>query len=1065
MAENDESGSEGGSAANDSWGRAVSLLTGYPMPDRAGLFEELTSQHGIPLFDIVGIDHWRMQPTSQDAWGWQTHGFDFVMPFYETRGGNGAHKGVRMRGVNIRFIGTNGRPLLGPGGTMSEGASAAENSTGTWDRGKLAAYITGPTVALDALLRPPSYTTRRVAFSGLSVPDSAHVSLDSFQRTGMAFDRASLFFQGRAEVLLSWEKSFGDEESPFRGEAAGAFWDLIHIIRQNYDGYVDQMGGRDFTSGRAYMNGQTPQSQIGDSLAWAQEALRHGAASLRAAWDHWAADGWHDPYRWVLAEIEDLVRWTVANNHSQIVQQRGNLIADNFDPDFTTLPPFRQDHDWGPLAYPSTWVQVGRAAIAKWNQHVDTTIGLVAEQVTSNLSNNWRQALETVGERVRKVTTDTPSQIQNGTGDTDLPDLAELFGIDNLPPLDGLPGGGGDGSLLNGDPGLGNLPGLDGLPGGGGGGGGGSLLNGDPGLGNLPGADGLPGGGGGGSLLNGDPGLGNLPGADGLPGGGGGGSLLNGDPGLGNLPGADGLPGGGGGGSLLNGDPGLGNLPGAGGLPGGGGGGSLLNGDPGLGDLPGAGGLPGAGDLPGGGSSVPGGIGGDLPPALLNPGIPSFSAPGSSGGGGAILPRPQTRLNSDGTLTTTYGNGNSVTLNPGQGTAVTTRPDGSTVTTDLGNGPVYNPDGSVTVANPDGSITTTHQDGTVSVLNPDGTLTDLSPDGTLTNTYTDGSTVEIHPDSGLATATAADGTTTTTDLNNGPLGAPDGSTIALNPDTGALTTTHPDGSTVTLDPATGNLVTHHADGTVTTLNPDTHTLTTTNPDGTTETTDLNGTLPNTGSDGPDSLFPGGDLNLPNDLNTEVPTFDGSGLDTGSSGGGSLLNNGFDTVGSSGPGGPEESAYFDDSQDSAAGRGIGSPVQAAATGLGGGTLLNPDAGGAPMSPGMMGPGMMGPGMMGSGAGGAGGGKEGGSERRREVYAGPQGTSGITPKHNGRAAALDDEDVVITRGRTSTSSGSYGGGAGSAQRRTESADRTRDSWKPEDEDVWGTDEGGAPAVIGR
>ncbi|AWW43376.1 AAWKG family protein [Streptomyces cadmiisoli] len=1000
MPENEESEAGGGaSAANDSWGRAVTLLTGYPMPNRERLFEDLTSQHGIPLFDIVGIDHWPIEPTTSVQWGWQTHGFDFVMPFYETLGGNGAHTGVRMRGVNIRFIGTNGRPLLGPGGTLSEGAAAAEAGS-QWDRGRLAGYMTGPTVALDALLRPPNYSTRRVTFAGLSVPDSNHVSLDSFQRTGMAFDRATLFFQGRAEVLEAWERSFGEEESPWRGQAAGAFWDLVHIIRRNYDGYVDQMGGRDFTSGRTFMNGHAPRSQIADSLAWAQEALRHGAASLRAAWDHWAADGWHDPYRWVLAEIEEFANWIIANNHPYIVvndNSAGASYAEGFSSNVRTLEPFRQDHEWGPLAYPSTWVQVGRTAIAKWNQHVDTTIGLVAEQVTGNLSSNWRQAQETVGDRVEKVATETPSQIHNGTAGGGLsPDLFELLG------LDGPPGGGG---LLNGDAGLGGLPG----------GGGGGLLNGDAGLGGLP-------GGGGGGLLNGDAGLGGLP-------GGGGGGLLNGDAGLGGLPG-----GGGGGGGLLNGDAGLGGLPGT--------------------------------DGPlGGDAGVPADGGGGLPSIPLNPGLPLFpgSGGGSSDGGGAVLPPPVTRLNQDGTLTTTYGNGSSVTLNPRQGTAVTTRPDGSVVTADLGDGPLLNPDGSVTVAGPDGSITTTDRDGTVRVLDPDtGTLTELAPDGTLTTSFPDGTAVEVDPDSGLATATDADGGTTTTDLNNGPLEAPDGSTMALAPDTGALTITHPDGTTVTLDPATGNLVTEHPDGTVTTLNPNTDSLTTTDPDGTTETTDLNGpSLPDTGQVPdialPPSAAPGGGLHLPDDLNVQLPEFDGGG--SGTSGGGSLLNSGLDTVGGAGAGGAEENAYFDENQDGAAGRGIGSPAPATA-GMGGGALLNPDAGSAPMSPGMMGPGMMGP----AGAG-SGGGKEGGAERQREVYAGTHGSSGITPRRNGRTAAPDDEDVVITRGRTSTSSGAYGGAGGGPQRRTESAERTRDSWKPEDEDVWGTDEGGAPAVIGR
>ncbi|MEK8171872.1 hypothetical protein NKH77_28610 [Streptomyces sp. M19] len=59
-------------------------------------------------------------------------------------------------------------------------------------------------------------------------------------------------------------------------------------------------------------------------------------------------------------------------------------------------------------------------------------------------------------------------------------------------------------------------------------------------------------------------------------------------------------------------------------------------------------------------------------------------------------------------------------------------------------------------------------------------------------------------------------------------------------------------------------------------------------------------------------------------------------------------------------------------------------------------------------------------------------------------------------------------------TSTSGNSpflppMGGGAGAGrapgQTQTQSGDREREAWVPEEEDVWGSDEGGSPAVIGR
>ncbi|MEV1066446.1 AAWKG family protein [Streptomyces sp. NPDC050263] len=978
MPENEESGSAGGDpAANDDWATAVRLITGYPMPPRSGLFDDLKSENGIPLFEVVGIDHWPVQSAAGN-WGWQTYGFDFVVPFYETQQGDGSHRGVRMRGVNIRFIGKDGAHLLSPG----------ENLTPEGNRTNLAAYISGPRVALDALRDSP-YSTRNVSYAGLTVANPDHVSLDSFQRSGMAFDRAALFFQGRADVLQQWENAFGQEESPWRGQAAGAFWDLIHTIRRNYDGYVDQMGGRNYTPAHTFLGGHTPASQIADSLAWAQESLWNGVKSLRASWEVFAG-GWHDPWLWLRSEIQQLAGWIVENNHRQVRMdgsrpngnQQGNsttpqLTAEKFDRNYWTDPGFRQNHPtYGFLAWPDSFRGVGQEAIDKWSDYVDYLLGEVARDVMRELTGLWARASENVGEQVHPRDTRTPTDIYNeGVEDANEESLEQLFGPD------GLLGGGGVGELLNGGGGLGDL----------------SV------------------GGGGGELSDV---------------GGGVGELLNGGGGLGDLSA------GGGGGELSD---------------VGGGVGELLNGGEGLGDLSAGGGGDGGAD--GGLSGIP-----------LNPDTTPGSALPGDGDETSLTP-PVTRLNPDGSLTTVYPNGNSVTLNPRQGTAVTTKPDGSTVTTDLEDGPLLNPDGSITVANPDGSVTTTSPDGTVSVLNPDtDTRTELAPDGTLTTTFTDGTAIEVDPDTGLATVTEPDGGTTTTDLNNGSLEAPDGSTIALDPDSGVLTTTHPDGTTVTLDPATGNIVTEHPDGTVTTLNPDTDTLTTTKPDGSSTTIDLNGpTQPNTdtGEDRPDPLLPGdGDsLNLSDD-------FTGGSIDTGSYGGGgsSLLNSGLDTVGSAGIDGLEDGAYFDEDEGAGqAGRGIGSPAVATEPGTSAGTLLNPDPGETSTAPGTMGPGTMGPGMM--GAGGAGGGKEGGSERQREVHAGATGASGLTPRRKSRSAALDDEDAVITRGRTATSTGAYGGGTGPGQRRTESADRIRASWKPEDEDVWGTDEGGAPAVVGR
>ncbi|MDV9189840.1 hypothetical protein R6L23_16715, partial [Streptomyces sp. SR27] len=71
---------------------------------------------------------------------------------------------------------------------------------------------------------------------------------------------------------------------------------------------------------------------------------------------------------------------------------------------------------------------------------------------------------------------------------------------------------------------------------------------------------------------------------------------------------------------------------------------------------------------------------------------------------------------------------------------------------------------------------------------------------------------------------------------------------------------------------------------------------------------------------------------------------------------------------------------------------------------------------------------------------------------------------------RAAQLAAEEAAALR-RPATSSGGMpmmppmgGGGMGGGQG-TQSDERERSTWVSEDEDVWGTDEGGVAGVIGR
>lgn len=298
-------------------------------------------------------------------------------------------------------------------------------------------------------------------------------------------------------------------------------------------------------------------------------------------------------------------------------------------------------------------------------------------------------------------------------------------------------------------------------------------------------------------------------------------------------------------------------------------------------------------------------------------------------------------------------------------------------------------------------------------LNP-GSLTDgphLDADGNLVQTYPDGTKTVFNPDTGQLVTTAPNGHTTTTRLNPGDL------------------ITNPDGSHTRLN-ADGTLTTEAQDGTKTVFDPSDGTLHTTKPDGHTTTTHLNKPI-----DMPD--LSGGGSNL-------------------SHGGTSPLN---DTHLDTGHGYSYDDAdadYLDyDSTPFTGGTlggGVGGLGIAAANhnsaASGGGTPLNPGLGGG-----------------GDGAGGAGAGGANG-ERVRTALNDAGNLSAL--RRNGAAApAIDGEAMPFRRGGTQTTSSPMGGapmGGMQGGQSTESAERQRTNWVEEDEDVWGTEEGGAPAVIG-
>ncbi|WLQ37271.1 AAWKG family protein [Streptomyces castrisilvae] len=1035
---------------DDYYGQAITNFTGYTIPARSSLFNSLSSDSGDDFSDLklfrMEISGQTMRAVSTDDYtrlsGFQqSTGEDYDLAFYDA-GGDGAHDSVSLKKARIVMIGVgvgeDGRAdLWGDGAISGGGEFEGSYSHVQWDSGPMAQYISGSKLALDELLN--NHTTKGWSFSNLSVLDGNAVEFKSFEETGQSFDRAMQFFKDHSDVVNGWMKSLGEDQAAWKGKAASLFWHLLKELKTNYDGYVSQLGGRDYSPKNTTVGGYVPKSKLSDALAAAQTALKDAVTDLQTAWNSWAKDGKHDPHRHLVKVLDEVSAFVLKDNIQHVnvkTQYYGGYGGGGSYKTYSTTSEFKQTSAYGDLTQHTTWKKIADAAVKSWSDHADSVLKQPAIDALSNVKSAWADVTDAFDQEVTDKNSETLAEVL-AKEEADIAKDEANANNDKLNDyLDGL----NDNINTIGD-GLNDLN--DGLN---------DSLN-DLGDGFKDLNDGLN------DSLNGlgdgfkdlNDGLNdNLNGLnDGLN------DSLNGiNDGLNDsLNGlGDGLNGLGDGVNNLG--DGLNNNFSTlnDGLNNGLGDGLGLNGDP---------------DSP---------LGGPNPAALVPPITSLLNNDGLGNkdgkGGSSLLNTPlggSTQLNDDGTLTTKFPDGSTQTIDPRTGLVTSTSPKGVTSTSQLNPGTsLLNPDGSTTTLNDDGTLTTTFPDGSsqtldpktghVETLNPDGSLSEstlnptdgafsnpggstsqLNGDGTLTTKFPDGSMETLNPDTGQVTVTDPSGNVTTHQLNPGEsFTNPDGSTTTLNND-GTLTTEFPDGSKQVLDPDTGRLTTTDAAGhtTTTDLNGDGPSLNTRIPD----LDSLNHNGPDTdglntqGLDGPHTSSP---LTHSSGLNTHGP-------------GGSLNTSG----------GPDSNLddYYDDYDSTPYGGGSLGSANPGAAALAGNPAAQ-SANGTPLNPMGMGGGGM-PGM-----GGAGGGGQGTSERTRAVLTDPVG--GARGGRGGRAAGVDeDEEIVYTRPTTSSSPYPVGGpgAAGQGCTTTESGDRAREAWLAEDDDVWGTDDGGAPAVIGR
>ncbi|MFF1322319.1 AAWKG family protein [Streptomyces chartreusis] len=1083
-----------GDPSSDTWATLVTHITGYPVPDRNTIFDTLRSDHGGKLFRM-DIPERSLSVLVKDSGFLTNKGEDYDIWFFDS----GKKRSIMQARIVFEGRVKAGEEIVfaGPGSDNVHDAQVREGNEFTdYNKDKmstipLARYMNGPRAALLALL---GGNTTDARFSNLGVPGADVVDLNSFNTTGESFDFAAKFFKDHAVVLKDWEDRFGRDDASWKGEAAEVFRSLLKKIRENYDSYVETFnespGAGDGTG-----TGGTVYSR---ALSLGRKYLEDAANKLLEAWLAWAKSPYYDPHQVLRYVLDDLAQWVDANNVAKTdiksyTSRYTTTVSHSPQAGFTQVHP-----EYGDLTDIANWAKVGDKAVKIWSQGVNEYLGKPAAEVQSNLNNHFLDLGDDFSDNVPKPkSTSTASEEyeekkakeeqeeinrqneenrkyqdelraeqerqreedrkyqdelreeqnrqreedkkyqdelreeqnrqreedkrlqddlrneQNQQREEDKKYQDELREEQRREQEEAKRQAEEQAKAMEESLGGINNPNavteqnIDGLD---------DLLN-----QNNPVTESL-----------GDLGDVNGQGGDQEA------FTSTPPPGITNL----------------------GNL------------GAVNTGPSGTNNAANDAVAQNLGNL------------GDL----------------NTGGGSVKTPTGGNTQLDAGKLTTDFPDGSSTSFDPDSGVLTTTHPDGSVTTQNLGDGTrVTNPDGSVTSLGDDGKLTTTFPDGSVqtvdpstgqvSTTDPDGTTTtqdlgnlgDLNSqnnnadlgdlgdinsdlptqsegdlgdlgnlntdrngletptggstqlsDGDIATDFRDGSRMSFDPDSGLLTSTNADGTTTTTDLTHG------------------ATVTNPDGSKTSLD--NGMLTTEFPDGSKQVIDPDTGIATVTDPQGNTERVDLHDLNSQGGGDASDILDGLGDLESIGSLDDTgggTSTQDLSLSDLGVGGG----------AGDGASGGGVGESYL--TADSSGGTGA-EPLSDGAADSAGSALAPAAAAGTPGAPGM--PGSPGMPMGGMGAGGMGaGGDKGNGERVRAVLVDAAEES---ERRNRRRRSPwnrqeDDDTFLAPASRVATT----GGDAPEEEAEPGRNRATSSDYLEEDADVWGTEEGGTPAVIGR
>ncbi|MGW5510719.1 AAWKG family protein [Streptomyces albogriseolus] len=399
---------------DDYWKKAVDLLTGYVLPERKTLFDTLKGNDGIPMIHVRVEDEGGPGYSSGflSSGGWGTHNTNYTIPYYQPAGNDtsvseGSYL-YRYR-VYITFLAT---PAAAPPSgedviakfektskvLMDKGGSNSEGEKLDWDTSALVQYIYGSKAALDQLTMWP-YSTHGFENRGIKVGDATYVDLLTFTKTAQAFDRVVKFFEDSAVTIGTWDtENIGEGSDSWDGTSAAVFKALIHKLARNYEGYADQIDGKGTEGSTVTIDTVTVSSEPARALAAAQSVVLEQAQNLRDAWVAWRAES--NPQRWLYDMLQDA---------------RFNLIENQFEKtDFDTVSsgsgPYTSWHNYvvstagfrneiviGEKSYgrPSdmtTWKAIAEEAVRRWEQSVQDWLSTKGAEAIVAVNKAFKEA-------------------------------------------------------------------------------------------------------------------------------------------------------------------------------------------------------------------------------------------------------------------------------------------------------------------------------------------------------------------------------------------------------------------------------------------------------------------------------------------------------------------------------------------------------------------------------------------------------------------------------------------------------------------------------------------------